>query len=69
MQECSAKYKAAQAEGTAKGVKWNDFRKVECGADAGATPAAATKLESKSVPPPASSTKARNEACARALFW
>ena len=58
MQECSAKYKAAQAEGTAKGVKWNDFRKVECGADAAATPAAATKSETKSVPAPAPSTKA-----------
>ena len=58
MQECSAKYKAAQAEGTAKGVKWNDFRKVECGADAAGTPAAATKSETKSAPAPAPSTKA-----------
>jgi len=42
MKECSAKYKAAQAAGTAKGVKWNDFRKAECGTDAtAATPAAA----------------------------
>lgn len=57
MQECSAKYKAAQAAGTAKGVKWNDFRKAECGADATATPAAATKPETKSEPAPAPSTK------------
>jgi hypothetical protein len=42
MQECSAKYKAAQTAGTAKGMKWNDFRKAECGTDAAATPAAAT---------------------------
>src|SRR3982074_3676661 len=42
MKECSAKYKAAQTAGTLKGVKWNDFRKAECGADAAATtPAAA----------------------------
>jgi hypothetical protein len=41
MQECSAKYKAAQTAGTLKGQKWNDFRKAECGADAAATPAAA----------------------------
>src|SRR4051794_24339769 len=41
MQECSAKYKAAQAAGTTKGLKWNDFRKAECGADATAAPAAA----------------------------
>jgi hypothetical protein len=41
MQECSAKYKAAQTAGTLNGQKWNDFRKAECGADAAATPAAA----------------------------
>ena len=34
MQECSTKYKAAQAAGTLKGTKWNDFRKAECGPDA-----------------------------------
>ena len=42
MQECSAKYKAAQTAGTLNGQKWNDFRKAECGSDAAATPAAAT---------------------------
>ena len=42
MQECSTKYKAAQAAGTLKGTKWNDFRKAECGPDASAaTPATA----------------------------
>jgi pyruvate/2-oxoglutarate dehydrogenase complex dihydrolipoamide acyltransferase (E2) component len=41
MQECSAKYKAAQTAGTLNGRKWNDFRKAECGSDAAATPAAA----------------------------
>ena len=41
MQECSAKYKAAQTAGTLGGQKWNDFRKAECGTDAAATPAAA----------------------------
>ena len=39
MSECSAKYKAAKADGSANGMKWNDFRKAQCGADA--TPAAA----------------------------
>lgn len=34
MKECSAKYKAAQKAGTLKGMKWNDFRKAECGTDA-----------------------------------
>jgi hypothetical protein len=42
MQECSIKYKAAQAASTLKGTKWNDFRKAECGPDASAaTPAVA----------------------------
>ena len=41
MQECSAKYKAAQTAGTLNGRKWNDFRKAECGTDAAATSAAA----------------------------
>jgi hypothetical protein len=41
MQECGAKYKAAQTAGTLNGQKWNDFRKSECGPDAAATPAAA----------------------------
>src|SRR6201996_261547 len=37
--ECSAKYQAAKKDGTLNGMKWNDFRKAQCGADA--TPAAA----------------------------
>jgi hypothetical protein len=41
MQECSAKYKAAQTAGTLNGQKWNDFRKAECGSDAAATPSPA----------------------------
>jgi hypothetical protein len=31
MKECSAKYQAAQQAGTLNGMKWNDFRKTECG--------------------------------------
>lgn len=38
MKECSAKYKSAQADGSAKDMKWNDFRKAQCGADATAEP-------------------------------
>ncbi|MBR2536796.1 MAG: hypothetical protein IKE66_12065 [Hyphomicrobium sp.] len=45
-QECSAKYNAAKAAGTLGDVKWNDFRKAQCGdlaSPAGSTtPAAAT---------------------------
>ena len=47
MQECSAKYKAAQTAGTLKGMKWNDYRKAECGTDASATPAAAPAAATK----------------------
>lgn len=32
--ECSTKYQAAKAAGTLNGMKWNDFRKAECGASA-----------------------------------
>jgi hypothetical protein len=38
--QCSAKYQAAKEAGTLGGMKWNDFRKTQCGADA--TAAAAT---------------------------
>jgi hypothetical protein len=31
-QECSAKYQAAKSGGTLNGMKWNDFRKAQCGA-------------------------------------
>ena len=58
MQECSAKYKAAQTAGALNGQKWNDFRKAECGTDAAATPAAAPAAppkaaEAKPAPKPA----------------
>ena len=59
-QECSAKYKQAKADGTLNGMKWNDFRKAQCGADA--TPAAAPAAS----PPPAATTTAKKEAPAAA---
>ncbi|ESY74046.1 hypothetical protein NKJ90_17000 [Mesorhizobium sp. M0051] len=34
MAECSTKYQAAKTADTLKGMKWNDFRKTECGASA-----------------------------------
>ena len=34
MKECSAKYKEAKDAGSLNGMKWNDFRKAQCGADA-----------------------------------
>ena len=39
MAECSAKYKAAKDAGSLNGMKWNDFRKAQCGSDASATTA------------------------------
>jgi hypothetical protein len=39
MQQCSAKYKAAQTAGTLNGMNWQQFRKTNCGP--GAAPAAA----------------------------
>lgn len=41
MKECSAKYQAAKDAGTLGNVKWNDFRKAQCGDDAAAAPATA----------------------------
>jgi hypothetical protein len=53
MKECSVKYKAAQTAGTLNGMKWNDFRKAECGAQASAAPTAAPTTGAP--PPPAPS--------------
>jgi hypothetical protein len=45
MKECSAKYQAAKDAGTLGDMKWNDFRKAECGP--GATLASDTKAKKK----------------------
>jgi hypothetical protein len=50
-QECSAKYQAAKKDGTLNCMKWNDFRKAECAADA--TPAAAPAAAPAPAPAPA----------------
>ena len=55
MQECSAKYKAAKEAGTLNGMKWNDFRKAQCGGEGAAPPPPAA--ETKPPPPPAAATK------------
>ena len=50
MKECSAKYKEAQKAGTLKGMKWNDFRKAECGTNAkpvSTTPAPSSTKQTK----------------------
>jgi hypothetical protein len=58
MKECSAKYKEAQTAGTLNGMKWNDFRKANCGSGASATPAAAPAGDAK----PATTTTASKPA-------
>jgi hypothetical protein len=40
--ECSAKYKEAQQAGTLGAIKWNDFRKAQCGGEATAQPVSTT---------------------------
>ena len=62
MQECSAKYQAAKAAGTLNGLKWNDFRKSQCGAEATAAPTPAA------APAPASAPKAAPVAIGNAVF-
>jgi hypothetical protein len=60
MKECSAKYKAAQTAGTLSGVKWNDFRKAQCGSDASAaaTTTGATDPSTAAAKPAAPKTAA-----------
>ena len=57
--ECSAKYKEAQQAGTLGGLKWNDFRKSQCGdegpAQVAAVPAASSAANPLKTQPPASS--------------
>ena len=48
--ECSVKYQAAKSAGALGGMKWNDFRKAQCGTDASAAMPA---------PPPAAAPLAR----------
>ena len=39
--ECSVKYQAAKSAGALGGMKWNEFRRAQCGSDASAAPAMA----------------------------
>jgi hypothetical protein len=67
MKECSAKYKAAQDSGALKGMKWNDFRKAECGTGASALPSTApAAAPAAGAAPPATTTAARPAATAPA---
>jgi hypothetical protein len=52
MTECSAKYKAAKDAGSLNGMKWNDFRKAQCGSDAAAAPTTAAAPAPAPAPAP-----------------
>jgi hypothetical protein len=56
--ECSAKYKEAKKAGTLNGMKWKDFRKSECGAQAAAAPASSGPAPA-AAPAPAEKRAAR----------
>jgi hypothetical protein len=56
MKECSAKYKAAQEANSLNGMKWNDFRKAQCGTDAAAAPAAPAADDAKDEEPTMANT-------------
>jgi hypothetical protein len=64
MQECSAKYKAAQSAGALAGKTWNQFRKDECGPTAAAAPAAPPTA----VTPPAKTATPAAQAPSNAVF-
>jgi hypothetical protein len=59
--ECSAKYKEAKKAGTLNGMKWSDFRKAECGAQAAAAPGS-----SGPAPAPAAAAAPAEKKAARA---
>jgi len=61
MKECSVKYKAAKEAGTLGGMKWNDFRKSECGSDDDAAAAGAAAAPAAA---PAASTATQAAAAA-----
>jgi hypothetical protein len=52
MHECSAKYQAAKSAGTLNGMKWNEFRKSQCGAEATAAPLPAPAAAPAPAPAP-----------------
>ena len=64
-QECSAKYQAAKKDGSLGTMKWNDFRKAQCGADA--KPAAAPTAAAPAAPTAPAEPKQAAPAAAPAL--
>jgi hypothetical protein len=60
--ECSAKYKEAKSAGSLNGMKYKDFRKAQCGAEAAAAPVAQPASAPAATPMKASSRKASRAA-------
>jgi hypothetical protein len=70
MAECGAKYKAAKAAGTLNGMKWNDFRKAQCAAEATtpSTPGAAQPTKTTTAPKPTPAPTPGQAAVGNAVF-
>jgi len=71
MQECSARYKAAQGAGTLGGLTWQQFRKANCGpgasaANAGSPGTGSAALSPGATFPQAISPKYTNESAGKA---
>jgi hypothetical protein len=71
MAECSAKYKEAKANNSLNGMKWNDFRKAQCGSEATAaptTPAPTPASATANAPAPAPKPMAAPVSVGNAVF-
>lgn len=67
MKECGAKFRAAKKANTLAGMKWNDFRKTECGDEDVSDEAAASAVsEPDSDPDPDPAPVASSKAAAAA---
>jgi hypothetical protein len=62
MKECGAKYQAAKQANTLKGMKWNDFRKAECGDEDASDAEAAAAVKEDAAPEPAGPAKTATKA-------
>ena len=61
MKDCSAKYQGAKEAGTLGDMKWNDFRKAECG------PGASAKIDTKASKSKTTATKSEDEDAGKGL--